>query len=485
MTPEPLLPDEKTEFNRSLSLLDSTLIVSGTMIGSGVFIVSADMARNLGSAGWLLALWVLTGVLTVAAALSYGELAGMMPKAGGQYVYIQRSYNRLTGFVYGWTVFAVIQTGTIAAVAVAFTKYSAVFMPALGPENVLVTLGPIKITLGSLYAIASVVLLTWLNSRGVQSGKLIQNVFTSAKLIALLGLIVVGIAVGLNSGLLTTNLRDAWEASTTSADGITLPLTGLALVLAFGTSMVGSLFSADSWNNVTFIAGEIKDPRRNIPLALFLGTLIVTTIYFLANVSYLSLLPLTGSPTATDIMGRGIQFAEADRVATAAVSTLFGNIAVAFMAGLIMISTFGCNNGLILAGARLYYAMAKDGLFLKQASHLNENAVPARALWLQCIWASILCLSGKYGDLLDYCTFASLLFYIVTIGGLFRLRRKEPNAARPYRAFGYPLVPAIYMLAGLTICAILLYTKTFNTGMGLLIAGLGIPIYWLTTRSNN
>ncbi|PRY29227.1 amino acid/polyamine/organocation transporter (APC superfamily) [Spirosoma oryzae] len=485
MTPEPLLPDEKTEFNRSLSLLDSTLIVSGTMIGSGVFIVSADMARNLGSAGWLLALWVLTGVLTVAAALSYGELAGMMPKAGGQYVYIQRAYNRLTGFVYGWTVFAVIQTGTIAAVAVAFTKYSAVFMPALGPENVLVTLGSIKITLGSLYAIASVVLLTWLNSRGVQSGKLIQNVFTSAKLIALLGLIVVGIAVGLNSGLLTTNLRDAWDASTTSADGVTLPLTGLALVLAFGTSMVGSLFSADSWNNVTFIAGEIKDPRRNIPLALFLGTLIVTTIYFLANVSYLSLLPLKGSPTATDIIGRGIQFAEADRVATAAVSTLFGNIAVAFMAGLIMISTFGCNNGLILAGARLYYAMAKDGLFLKQASHLNENAVPARALWLQCIWASILCLSGKYGDLLDYCTFASLLFYIVTIGGLFRLRRKEPNAARPYRAFGYPLVPAIYMLAGLTICAILLYTKTFNTGMGLLIAGLGIPIYWLTTRSSN
>ncbi len=485
MTPEPLLPDEKTEFNRSLSLLDSTLIVSGTMIGSGVFIVSADMARNLGSAGWLLALWVLTGVLTVAAALSYGELAGMMPKAGGQYVYIQRAYNRLTGFVYGWTVFAVIQTGTIAAVAVAFTKYSAVFMPALGPENVLVTLGSIKITLGSLYAIASVVLLTWLNSRGVQSGKLIQNVFTSAKLIALLGLIVVGIAVGLNSGLLTTNLRDAWDASTTSADGVTLPLTGLALILAFGTSMVGSLFSADSWNNVTFIAGEIKDPRRNIPLALFLGTLIVTTIYFLANVSYLSLLPLKGSPTATDIIGRGIQFAEADRVATAAVSTLFGNIAVAFMAGLIMISTFGCNNGLILAGARLYYAMAKDGLFLKQASHLNENAVPARALWLQCIWASILCLSGKYGDLLDYCTFASLLFYIVTIGGLFRLRRKEPNAARPYRAFGYPLVPAIYMLAGLTICAILLYTTTFNTGMGLLIAGLGIPIYWLTTRSSN
>jgi APA family basic amino acid/polyamine antiporter len=474
--------EEKTEFKRSLSLLDSTLIVSGTMIGSGVFIVSADMARNLGSSGWLLALWVLTGVLTIAAALSYGELAGMMPKAGGQYIYIQRAFGPLTGFVYGWTVFTVIQTGTIAAVAVAFTKYTAVFFPALGPENVLLGLGPVKITLGSLFAISSLVLLTWLNSRGVQSGKLIQNVFTSTKIIALLGLIVVGITLGLKTGLLSTNLTDAWEATSTAADGSVMPLAGVALLLAFGTSMVGSLFSADSWNNVTFIAGEIENPRRNIPLALFLGTFLVTTIYFLANISYLSLLPLKGSPLATDILGRGIQFAEADRVATAAVSTIFGNVAVVIMAGLIMISTFGCNNGLILAGARLYYAMAQDGLFLKQASHLNKNAVPARALWLQCLWASLLCLSGTYGDLLDYCTFTSLCFYIVTIGGLFVLRHKEPNAERPYRAFGYPVVPALYILAGLTICGILLYTKTFNTGMGLLIAGLGIPVYFLTTR---
>lgn len=474
--------EEKTEFKRSLSLLDSTLIVSGTMIGSGVFIVSADMARNLGSSGWLLALWVLTGVLTIAAALSYGELAGMMPKAGGQYIYIQRAFGPLTGFVYGWTVFTVIQTGTIAAVAVAFTKYTAVFFPALGPENVLLALGPVKITLGSLFAISSLVLLTWLNSRGVQSGKLIQNVFTSTKIIALLGLIVVGITLGLKTGLLSTNLTDAWEATSTAADGSVMPLAGVALLLAFGTSMVGSLFSADSWNNVTFIAGEIENPRRNIPLALFLGTFLVTTIYFLANISYLSLLPLKGSPLATDILGRGIQFADADRVATAAVSTIFGNVAVVIMAGLIMISTFGCNNGLILAGARLYYAMAQDGLFLKQASHLNKNAVPARALWLQCLWASLLCLSGTYGDLLDYCTFTSLCFYIVTIGGLFVLRRKEPNAERPYRAFGYPVVPALYILAGLTICSILLYTKTFNTGMGLLIAGLGIPVYFLTTR---
>jgi len=452
------------------------------MIGSGVFIVSADMARNLGSSGWLLALWVLTGVLTIAAALSYGELAGMMPKAGGQYIYIQRAFGPLTGFVYGWTVFTVIQTGTIAAVAVAFTKYTAVFFPALGPENVLLALGPVKITLGSLFAISSLVLLTWLNSRGVQSGKLIQNVFTSTKIIALLGLIVVGITLGLKTGLLSTNLTDAWEATSTAADGSVMPLAGVALLLAFGTSMVGSLFSADSWNNVTFIAGEIENPRRNIPLALFLGTFLVTTIYFLANISYLSLLPLKGSPLATDILGRGIQFADADRVATAAVSTIFGNVAVVIMAGLIMISTFGCNNGLILAGARLYYAMAQDGLFLKQASHLNKNAVPARALWLQCLWASLLCLSGTYGDLLDYCTFTSLCFYIVTIGGLFVLRRKEPNAERPYRAFGYPVVPALYILAGLTICSILLYTKTFNTGMGLLIAGLGIPVYFLTTR---
>ncbi|WP_234735151.1 APC family permease [Tellurirhabdus bombi] len=482
-----VLNEEQTDFKRSLGLVDSTLIVSGTMIGSGIFIVSADMGRNVGSTGWLLLLWVLTGVITVAAALSYGELAGMMPKAGGQYVYIQRAYNSLTGFVYGWTVFTVIQTGTIAAVAVAFTKFSAVFIPALNPENVILTLGSIKITIGSLYAIASIVLLTWLNSRGVQAGKLIQNVFTSAKIIALLGLIIVGISLGLGSGTLAANFDNAWEATKTTLDPdgnvvSVLPLTGIALLLAFGTSMIGSLFSADSWNNVTFIAGEIKNPRRNIPLSLFLGTLIVTTIYALANISYLSLLPLKGDPAATDVLSRGIQFAEYDRVGTAAASVIFGDIGVGIMALLIMISTFGCNNGLILAGARLYYAMAKDGLFPKQASQLNRHSVPAKALWLQCLWASILCLSGRYGDLLDYCTFASLCFYIVTIGGIFLLRRKEPNTERPYRAFGYPLVPIIYIVAGLLICVILLKEKTFNTGMGLLIAGLGIPVYYFTQR---
>ncbi|MBC8154145.1 MAG: amino acid permease [Bacteroidetes bacterium] len=477
--------EEQTDFKRSLGLLDATLIVSGSMIGSGIFIVSAGMARNLGASGWLLMLWVLTGLLTVAAALSYGELAGMMPKAGGQYIYIQRAYGTLTGFVYGWTVFMVIQTGTIAAVAVAFAKFTAVFVPALGPANVLLDLGFVKISGGSLFAIGSIVLLTWLNSRGVQSGKLIQNVFTSTKLIALFGLILVGVGFGLSTDTLSANLANAWDASSVLQDaqgnvtGV-IQLSGMALLLAFGTSMVGSLFSADAWNNVTFIAGEIKNPRRNIPLSLFFGTLIVTTIYALANVAYLSLLPLKGTATALDVLGRGIQFADADRVATAAASVIFGNVAVVIMAILIMVSTFGCNNGLILSGARLYYAMAKDGLFVRQASRLNQNSVPGRALWLQCAWASVLCLSGTYGDLLAYCTFTSLVFYLVTISGIFRLRQTDPNAERPYRAFGYPLVPALYLVAGTAICIILLITETRNTGLGLLIAGLGVPVYFFT-----
>ncbi|RRB02116.1 APC family permease [Larkinella rosea] len=477
-----LLTEEKTELKRSLGFIDATLLVSGSMIGSGIFIVSADMSRNVGSAGWLIFLWVLTGVITVTAALSYGELAGMMPKAGGQFVYIQRAYGSLLGFVYGWTVFAVIQTGTIAAVAVAFTKFTAVFVPALNPENILFSIGSFPMKASALFAIGSIVLLTWINSRGIQSGKLIQNVFTSAKLLALLGLIIVGIGFGSKTGTLSANFQNAWDATQTTADGSVLPISGMALLLALGVAMIGSLFSADSWNNVTFIAGEIRNPRKNIPLSLFVGTLLVTTIYTLANIAYLSLLPLQGSASAMDVVGRGIQFASYDRVATASVSLIFGDVAVAIMAVLIMVSTFGCNNGLILSGARLYYAMAKEGLFLKTAANLNRNAVPGIALWLQCVWASVLCLSGTYGDLLDYCTFTSLVFYTVTIGGLFLLRRKEPNAERPYKAFGYPLIPAIYMVVAIVICLILLKEKTFNTGMGLLIAGLGIPIYFMTSR---
>ncbi len=478
-------PTPADSFNRSLGLWDSTLIAAGSMIGSGIFIVSAEMSRNLGASGWLLLAWLVTGLITVAAALSYGELAGMMPRAGGQYVYIQRAYGRLPGFVYGWTVFMVIQTGLIAAVAVAFANYTAVFFPVLSLKNVLLTLGPVKVSTGSLVAIGSVALLTWLNSRGVQSGKLIQNVFTSAKLLSLLGLIALGIGVGLSSDTLRQNLTHAWDAASTDKAGVVTPLSGLALLLAFCTSMVGSLFSSDAWNNVTFVAGEIKNPRRNIPLALLLGTLIVTVLYLLANVSYLSLLPLHESASATDVMGHGIQFADSDRVGTAAVSVLFGPVAVAIMAGLIMVSTFGCNNGLILSGARLYYAMAQDGLFLRPAADLNSRAVPAKALWMQFGWTTVLCLSGTYGDLLDYLTFTSLAFYVVTIGCVFVLRRREPNAERPYHAFGYPFVPGLYILVGLTICVILLITKTFNAGMGLLIVGLGIPVYFLTERKSS
>lgn len=472
-------------FKQSLGLLDATMLVSGAMIGSGIFIVSADMSRNVGSTGWLLLTWLVTGLVTVAAALSYGELAGMMPKAGGQYIYIQRAFGPLLSFVYGWTVFMVIQTGTIAAVAVAFTKFSAVFFPILNPENILVTLGSIKVSVGSLYAIASIILLTFINTKGIQSGKMIQNTFTMAKLVALFGLIVVGLGYGFKSGMLSQNFENAWDASKATNEGGITAIGGMALVMALGVSMIGSLFSSDAWNNVTFIAGEIKDPKRNIPRSLFLGTLIVTVIYLLANLAYLSILPLKGSPDGADVLAKGIQFADYDRVATAAMSVIFSDSAAGIMAALIMISTFGCNNGLILAGARLYYAMAEDGLFLKQASTLNENGVPAKALWLQCLWASLLCLSGTYGELLNYCTFGSLLFYMVTIAGIFVLRRKEPNTERPYKAVGYPLVPILYLVVTFGICLILLIDdKTrFDTGMGLLIAAIGVPVYYFTTKT--
>ncbi len=472
------------DFKRSLGLIDSTLIVSGSMIGSGIFIVTADMSRNVGSSGWLLFTWIFTGIITVAAALSYGELAGMMPKAGGQFVYIERAYNKLLGFVYGWTVFTVIQSGTIAAVAVAFTKFTAVFIPALNPENVIFSIGSFSISTSSVFAMGSIILLTYINSLGVETGKWIQNIFTSTKLLALLAIIVIGIAFGTNSGMLQQNFSNAWEAVSLGTDGSVIPLTGLALVMAIGVSMIGSLFSADAWNNVTFIAGEIKDPKRNIPLSLFFGTLIVTTIYVLCNIAYLSLLPIQGSPAGQDVIERGIAFAAYDRVGTAATEVLFGSISVTIMAVLIMVSTFGCNNGLILAGARLYYAMAKEGVFLKQAGELNKNQVPAKALWVQCAWACALCLSGTYGQLLNYCTFGSLVFYIITIVGIFILRKKEPTTERPYKAFGYPFVPAFYIVATSLICLILLIDpKTrMDTGMGVLIAGLGVPVYYLTRR---
>lgn len=467
---------------RTLGLKDATMMVAGSMIGSGIFIVSADMSRNVGGTGWLLLLWLISGVITVMAALSYGELAGMMPKAGGQFVYIQRAWGNLTGFLYGWSVFTVIQSGVIAAVAVGFAKFSGVFMPWINVDNVLFTLGFVKITSANLVAIALIIFLTWVNSQGVTGGKMIQLIFTSAKLLALLFIIVTGIYIGLNKNYFAQNFSNMWESSqwVQSADNkwSLQAISGMGLILALGTAIIGSLFSSDAWNNVTFIAGEIKDPHHNIPKSLLFGTAIVTVIYMLANIAYLGLLPVHGDPTAAGVLQQGIQFATNDRVGTAAASQIFGEGALFLMAGLIMVSTFGCNNGLILSGARVYYAMAKEGLFFKKAGTLNKNNVPQFALWIQAAWASILCLSGTYGDLLDYCTFASLLFYIVTIGGLFILRKKEPDTERPYKVFAYPILPILYIVIATAICAILIVTKTQNTVSGLVIVGLGLPIYY-------
>lgn len=472
---------EQKELKRTLGLLDSTSIVAGSMIGSGIFIVSTFMARDIGSSGYLILLWVLTGFITITAALSYGELAGMMPNAGGQYVYIQRAYGKLISFLYGWTVFTVIQTGVIAAVAVAFAKYTSVFFPELNTDF-LVLSAAFKITYAQLLAMACIVFLTFINAQGVQSGRVVQLIFTSAKLIALFALIVIGLAWGLKTDTLSQNFTNMWEASKTTFENGSLtviPLTGFALMGAMGATIINSLFSSDAWNNVTFIAGEIKDPQKNIPRSLFLGTLIVTVVYILANIAYLALLPLHGDPTAGDAYAQGIQFATNDRVGTAAASIIFGNSAAYLMAALIMISTFGCNNGIILAGARLFYAMSKDGLFFKKAQQLNANQVPAFALVVQCIWACVLCLSGKYSDLLTYATFASLLFYILTIAGLFILRKKEPNTPRPYKAWGYPVIPILYIIITLAICIDLMIYDTRNTGLGLLIVFLGIPVYYL------
>jgi basic amino acid/polyamine antiporter, APA family len=475
------------DFKRSLGLIDATMIVAGSMIGSGIFIVSADISRSVGSAGWLLFLWVLTGVITTFAALSYGELAGMMPKAGGQFVYIQRAWGDFTAFLYGWSVFTVTQTGLIAAVAVAFAKYLAVFFPSCSPANIIFTLGALKISAAQIVAILCVILLTFINSRGIQNGKWIQLVFTSAKLLALFLLILIGLFVGLQSGILKQNMQDFWKPMEAVQEGgkftgLMKPLGTFGLIIALGTTIIGPLFSSDAWNNVTFIAGEIKDPKRNIPRSLLLGTTIVTILYIMTNISYLSLIPLKGSPTGTDALSQGIMFAANDRVATGAAAMIFGDTSVKIMAILIIISTFGCISGLVLAGARVYYAMAKDGLFFKQAGELNDAGVPGKALWLQCFWSSILCLSGSYGALLDYLIFTALIFYIITIVGIFILRKTEPDAERPYRVLGYPFIPILYIFFASAISLILLYSKTMNAGMGLLIVLLGIPFYYLMKK---
>lgn len=477
---------EKNQMKRELSLFDATLLVVGSMIGSGIFIVSADVGRQIGSPGYLLLVWLVTGLLTMTGALSYGELAGMMPKAGGQYVYLREAYNPLTGFLYGWTFFLVIQTGTIAAVAIAFAKYTAVLIPWFSPQNILIQLGSFGISSNQLLAIASVSLLTYLNVQGVKTGKYVQLIFTVTKVAALLGLITLGILVGRNATAIQANFSDFWTPFATHVkDGKIVSrenLVGFGVLIAFGLAMVGSLFSSDSWNNVTFTAGEMKDPKRNLPLSLFFGTLTVTIIYLLANVAYIVMLPVQGNPAGTDVMSRGIQFAAEDRVGTAAAQLIFQGPGVVIMAVFIMISTFGCNNGLIMAGARVYYAMAKDGLFFERAGELNKHSVPGFSLVIQGGWTCLLCLSGTYGLLLDYVIFAALLFYIITVASVFVLRRKAPDAERPYKAFGYPLIPALYIVVATAICLDLLVFKSATSWAGVAIVALGVPVYYLTKK---
>jgi APA family basic amino acid/polyamine antiporter len=496
-------------FLQGLGLLDATMLVAGSMIGSGVFIVSADIARQVGSAGWLLVAWLVTGVFTVSAALSYGELAAMMPRAGGQYVYLREAYGPLWGFLYGWTLFLVIQTGTIAAVTVAFSRYLGVLAPAISPTAWIIP--PINLSANyavslstqQVAAIFIIILLTYINTHGLQIGKVIQNVFTSAKTLSLVALIFIGLLLARNAEAIRANFSDLWtprgvtpvKPDLSFIATVSATSGAFGLFVAFCVAQVGSLFSSVAWENVTFTSGEVKNPRRNIPLSLATGTGLVTLLYILANAAYLCLLPLDKIQNAPD-----------DRVATAAIETVFSGEGAVIMAVAIMISTFGCNNGLILAGARVYYAMARDGLFFKATGKLNRRSVPAVGLILQCVWTCLLVLprtrlhdaagvprldprtgleqyGNLYSNLLDYVVFAVLIFYVLTILGLFILRHKRPDAERPYRAFGYPVVPALYIAVASAILLVLLLYKTQTTWPGLLIVLAGVPVYFLWTSA--
>ncbi|GAC1656731.1 MAG: amino acid permease [Gemmatimonadaceae bacterium] len=465
------------------------MLVAGSMIGSGIFIVSSDIARQVGSTLWLLMAWVMTGVITLLGALAYGELAAMYPRAGGQYVYLREAMGPLMGFLYGWTLFVVIQTGTIAAVAVAFGRFLGVLWPAITPDrfawfpryDVATAGGVIQLGLSPqrLIALLSVWVLTAINLRGVREAKVVQTTLTLVKTGALALLVIVGLTVGRNAAAVAANFGSATFSGEGSVSG--------AFVVAFAAAMVGSLFSSDAWNNVTFAAGEIKDPRRNLPLALLLGTLLVTTLYVTANISYLSVLPLHGVRDGGTVLERGIQYATQDRVATAVAEVVLGTAGASIMAGAILISTFGCNNGLILAGARVYWAMARDGLFFARAGQLSARQVPAWALVVQAIWTTLLCLTGTYGQLLDYVIFAALLFYALTTVGLFVLRKTQPHLARPYRAVGYPVLPMLYIVLASAVAVLLLVAdKTRAQALsGLALVITGVPVYFLWRRGGH
>ena len=468
------------KFKPVLGLWDATMVVAGSMIGSGIFIVSADIVRNVGSPGWLITVWLITGFMTIIAAVSYGELSGMFPKAGGQYVYLKEAYNPLIAFLYGWSFFAVIQTATIAAVGVAFARFSAYIFPSMSEANKVLDIGFTQISAAQISAILLIIFLTYVNTRGIKEGKIIQTTFTVSKLIALFGLVLFGFIL-VKESFWSANWQNGFQAvQDLGVDGNgKIPtgwkeITGITLLGAIAAAMTGSLFSSDAWNNVTFIAGEIKNPKRNIGLSLFLGTLMVTILYVAANLMYIKVLPMNG-----------IAFPEGDRLAISAANQIFGESGKYVIAILIMISTFGCNNGLILAGARVYYTMANDGLFFKKAGALNKNSVPEWALWSQCVVACLLCLSGGYGNLLDMISLVVVIFYTLTIAGIFILRKKRPDAERPYKAFGYPLLPIIYILMGTTFCILLIIYKPEFTWPGLIITLIGIPLYYLAIQQKN
>ncbi len=477
------------EFVKALTLVDATMLVAGAMIGSGIFIVSADIARSVGSPFWLLVVWIVTGIMTLLGALAYGELAAMFPRAGGQYLFLREAMGPLMGFLYGWTLFVVIQTGTIAAVLVAFARFLGELVPAVSPDlygwfphhSFASAGGPIDVGLSPqrLVALVIVWLLTWINLRGVREGKLIQTTFTIVKTGALALLVILCLTLGRNASAIAANFSAGHFFGHVDL--------GSAFVLAFGAALVGSLFSSDAWNNVTFAASEVHNPKRNLPLALALGTGLVTLLYVLTNVGYLYTLPMSGSAAATTIMGRGIQFATQDRVGTAAASVLFGASGGTVMAIAILVSTFGCSNGLILAGPRAYYAMARDGVFFKKVGELNARSVPASGLVYQGLWTSLLCLTGTYGQLLNYVIFAQLVFYALTTTGLFILRRKRPDAERPYRAVGYPWLPGLYIaMAAIVAIILLIADKTRAQSLaGLAIVIVGVPVFLLWRRSES
>jgi basic amino acid/polyamine antiporter, APA family len=470
-----------SEFKRSLGLLDATLIAAGSMIGSGIFIVSADISRNTGSAGGLILVWVLTGVMMIAAALSYGELSAMYPRAGGLYIYLKEAFGPLFGFLYGWTLFAVIATGTIAAIGVAFGKFAAYIFPFLSEKRYLIGNAEswFKVSAAQLNSIAMIILLTFINTRGVQSGRIVQLIFTLAKGAGLVLLILCGFLLVRDGSIWAANWSEGLTFQKLSQAGTSLvktPIEGWwGIMSAVAIASVGSVFSSFGWDNITFVAGEIKNPQRNIGLSLLLGASIVIGIYVMANLAYLNVLPV-----------ESIAFAEADRVGIEAAKGIFGGeLGVILLAIIVMVSTFGCNNGFILSAARVFYTMAKDGLFFKAAGELNQHGVPAKALWYQCFWCCVLCLSGRYGDLLDYVIVAVLMFYALAVLAVFRLRQKHPNMERPYKTLGYPFIPILYLVLTVCICVPLFIYKPYYTWPGLFIVLLGIPIYSVFSKNKD